>query len=526
MAENPASITSARPVRETVAETTCGKVRCTESRGVLAFKGVRYAATTAGVNRFLPPQPAPKWAGIRDALQWGASAPQVPNAGLSLPFYAWYSAIEPMNEDCLFLNVFTPALDTGKRPVMVWLHGGGWRNCAGSGPGWDGTHLAGAQDVVVVTVNHRLNGFGYLALDGSDERFADSGNAGMLDLVMALQWVRDNAAAFGGDPNNVTIFGQSGGAAKTIGLLATPAARGLFHKAIIQSTSGGMRIAGQEEAVRMAAELAAALGLKRLVGEDLQKLPMGTLLSAIEKSPGPFRPVIDGRTFIADPYYPAAPGISSEVPVMIGTTNTETTWYYAAHPENFSLELADVKRRVMRFLKLDPVAADALIDAYRSDYPAGSPCDILTAITTDYLFKRNALKIADLQSASARAPVYCYVFARETPVGNGRFRSPHSAEVPFIFGTTSQAEAFSGNGDDIQPVTAVMMASWASFARHGNPNNPAIPEWKAFGASDRQAMLLNVESRLVAYPGAASRAALEGLPYYEYSNDRSSFVKD
>jgi para-nitrobenzyl esterase len=513
-------------VRQTVAETTCGKVRGIEDRGVLAFKGMPYAATTAGANRFLPPQPAPKWAGIRDALQWGASAPQVPNAGFSLPFYAWYAAIEPMNEDCLFLNVFTPAIGAGKRPVMVWLHGGGWRNCAGSGPGWNGAHLAREQDVVVVTANHRLNGFGYLALDEADERFADSGNAGMLDLVMALQWVRDNAAAFGGDPNNVTIFGQSGGAAKTIGLLATPAARGLFHKAIIQSTSGGMRIAGREEAARMAAELAEVLGVKRLVAEDLQKLPMDTLLSALEKAPGPFRPVIDSRTFFADPYFPAAPGISSDVPVMTGTTNTETTWYYAAHPDNFSLGFADAKRRVMRFLKLDTVAADALIDAYRSDYAGGTASDILTAITTDYLFKRNALKIADLQSASATAPVYCYVFARETPVGNGRFRSPHSAEVPFIFGTTPEAEAFSGNGSDIQPVTGIMMATWAGFARHGNPNNPAIPEWKAFSESNRQTMLLNAESRLVPYPGTISRAALEGLPYYEYSNDRSSFVKD
>ena len=446
--------------------------------------------------------------------------------GYTLPFYAWYSAIEPIGEDCLFLNVFTSGLGTGKRPVMVWLHGGGWRCFASSTPGTDATGLARAQDVVVISVNHRLNGFGFLSLDGSHERFADSGNVGLLDLVMALQWVRDNAAAFGGDPDNVTIFGQSGGAAKVAALLAMPAAKGLFHKAIVQSTSGGMRIAGRDEAVRMAAELAGVLGMARLSGDDLQKLPMDVLLSAVEKASGPFRPMIDGRNFFADPFSPAAPVTSVDVPLMAGAANTESTWYYAANPGNFSLDYADVKRRLARFFKLDAAAVDALIDAYRTSYPAYDTSDVLTAITTDYLYKRNTMKIALLQSASARAPVYHYVFARETPIGNGRFRSPHSAEIPFIFGTTAAAEAHCGTGSDIAPMTERMMATWAAFARNGNPNNPTIPEWKTFKEPDRLTMILKVESRLESDPGGAARAALDGLPYYEYSNDRSSFVKN
>ena len=247
-----------------VAETTNGKVRGMLLDGVAVFRGVRYGASTAGANRFLPPQPAAPWAGIRDATDWSCSAPQLTKPTYADPFYAWYAAIRDMSEDCLFLNVFTPGLDNGRRPVMVWLHGGGWGNFASSAPGFDGTNLARAQDVVVVSMNHRLNVFGFLQLDKSHERFADSGSAGVLDLVMALRWVRDNAATFGGDPANVTIFGQSGGAAKTAALLAMPAAKGLFHKAIVQSTSGGLRIAGREEAARMAADLGKAMELNAL----------------------------------------------------------------------------------------------------------------------------------------------------------------------------------------------------------------------------------------------------------------------
>ena len=509
-----------------VAETTNGKVRGRAEHGALAFRGVRYGATTAGGNRFLPPHTPAKWGGIADAGHWSASAPQAATPAHASPFYSWYSKIEAISEDCLFLNVFTPRLDDGKRPVMVWLHGGGWRGFASSAPGCDGTCLAREQDVVVVTVNHRLNGFGFLDLDDTDPRFADAGNAGLLDLVLALRWVRDNAGVFGGDPGNVTLFGQSGGASKTAALLAMPAARGLFHKAIIQSTSGGMRVANRDEAARMVSELAVALGVRRLGGEALQKLPMDELLSAIEKAPGPFRPVVDGRSLHRDPYFPDAPEIAADVPVMAGTTNTETTWYYDAYPNNFLLEISDVRRRLMRFLKLDGGAVDALIDVYRSGCPDVNPSDILTAITTDYLFKRNTLRIASLHAASGRAPVYCYVFARETPVGNRRFRSPHAAELPFIFGTTDVAAGQCGSGDDIQPMTKIMMATWAAFARQGDPNNSMIPAWKPFTGAERQTMVLNVESQLLSDPGGAARAALDGLPYYDYSNDRASFLKD
>jgi para-nitrobenzyl esterase len=509
-----------------IAETTNGKLRGAAVDGVCVFKGVRYADTATGANRFRPPQPPRKWAGIQDALSCGASAPQLPVPKNTDPFYSWYSAIQPVSEDCLFLNVFTPGIGDAKRPVMFWIHGGRWQEFSGTAPGFDGTSLARAQDVVVITVNHRLNAFGFLQLEGSGEGFADSGNAGLLDLVMALHWVRDNAVAFGGDPGNVTIFGQSGGGSKIAAILAMRAAKGLFHKAIIQSSAGGMRLASEEEATRQAAGLAKALEWNRLGGRELQKLPMEILLSALSVAGGPFRAMIDRRNFDTDPFHPAAPSTSAHVPVMAGCTNTESTYYLRVDPKNFFLEYCDVKRRLMRFLDIEGARADGLIEAYRAVYPVYEPSEILMMITSDYVFKRNTFKIASLQASSASAPVYAYLFDHNTPVEGGRMRSPHTTEVPFIFGTTAAAEAHVGRGPDMEPMTESMMVTWASFARAGNPNNPRVPAGKPFKVSDRQTMVLNVESRPAVDPGGQARAALEGLPHFDYGHSIESFVKN
>ena len=515
-----------RPARaaDPVVDTTNGKIRGTTTDGVHVFKGIRYGDTTAGENRFMPTRPAKKWPGIKDATAWGASAPQ--QSETQDPFYAWYTAIQPMSEDCLFVNVFTPGLkDNHRRPVMVWLHGGSWVSCAGTAPGFDGTNLARAQDVVVVTVNHRLNIFGYLRLDDPDPRFADAGNAGMLDLLAALRWVRDNAEHFGGNPNNVTIFGQSGGAAKVIALMGMPAARGLFHKAIVESCSGGMRIDSQEEAAAQSHSLAGNLGLTTLTGSALQALPMEKLLAALKPIADPFRPVLDGRSFHTDPFYPAAPAFSANIPLMIGNANTETSYYIRVDPKNFSIEMPDVKRRLKRFLRTDDAPVDTLIEAYRTAYPTYNPYEILMMLTTDDLFKRNTLKVASLQAVASKSPVYAFVFARETPIENGNIHAPHTSEVPFIFGTTQAAAAQCGTGSDLLPMTRTMQATWASFARHGNPNNPTIPHWAPSNDQTRQTMVLNVESKMSADPGGQARASLDGLPYYEYSTSRTAFVK-
>ena len=376
-----------------VVETACGKLRGVRNGASISFKGIPYAASTAGANRFLPPAPVTPWAGIRDADTFGNSAPQ--NAEKPSPLNAWYVSLQPMSEDCLYLNVYTPELQARKlRPVMVWLHGGGWATCSGTAPGFDGSALAAHGDVVVVTVNHRLNMFGYLDLSGSDERFADAGNAGVLDLVAALRWVRDNAHAFGGDPNNVTIFGQSGGASKVTLLMKTAAAKGLFHKAIAQSVSGGLRLDGPDEAARQAAQLATALGLPRADGAALQKLPVAQLLAAMKTVPDAFRPVIDQRSFTRNPYDPNAGSLGLDVPLLIGNAATEMTLFLAANPANFTVTTPDVQNRLSRFLHIDAARTGQLMEAYQPYLPGASPFDLLAQITTDYVFRRNTMEIA------------------------------------------------------------------------------------------------------------------------------------
>jgi para-nitrobenzyl esterase len=509
--------------RGPVVETSHGRLRGLLNGGTHVFRGVRYAASTAGSNRFRPPVDVEAWTGTRDAVEFGASAPQRRVRENEDPFFSWYSAIREISEDCLFLNIFTPGPD-GKRPVMVWIHGGGWREFSGTAPGFDGTALARAQDVVVITLNHRLNAFGFLQLGGADERFADAGNAGLLDVVMALHWIRDNAEAFGGDPGNVTLFGESGGASKIAAILAMRAACGLFHKAILQSSAGGLRLASAEEAERQAARFAQALGSETLDGQALQELSMERLLEAQARVGGAFRGMVDERSFDGGPFDHSAPAFAADVPIMAGCTNTEATYYLRHDPRNFTLDLREVRLRLVRLLEIDPRTADRLIEAYRAEYPGSAPSDLMIMLGTDFVFKRNTYRIAALQAASARAPVYAYLFERETPIEGGRMRSPHTSEVPFIFGTADAARACVGAGEDIQPMTERMMACWAAFARHGDPNNATIPPWRPFSDPDRLTMVLGLKSRLALDPGGRARAALEALPYFGYGHSLTAFA--
>jgi para-nitrobenzyl esterase len=500
---------------EPIVETACGKVRGIQQAGVTVFRGIRYGESTAGA-RFLPPVAAKPRAGIFDATANGNSAPQIP--GAAYPIAAWYTKIEPVSEDCLFLNVFTPsATQAAKKPVMVWLHGGAWMNCAGSAPGFDGTNLARDGDVVVVTVNHRINIFGHMKVESQDERFADSGNTGVLDMVLALRWVRDNIAGFGGDPNNVTIFGQSGGAAKVATLMAFPPAHGLFHKAIMQSFSGGAHMRTAEEAARMAHSVAVAAGLQRADAEALQALPMERLIATIKVMTDAVYPIIDDKNFSHHPYDPVMAKGAAGIPLLIGNAATEATWFMGFDMKNFDLQDADARNRIARYLSIDAAATSRVIDAYRATLKEPTSTDLLIAIVSDYQFRKNTMKFAAMRASQGSAPVYYYVFDWRTPVYGGVLRTPHTLEVPFVFGATEAAAASVGNGPEVAALTKTIQSVWTSFARNGSPQTAATPEWPTYQSQTKPAMMISLDSKVSQDPGGSAREAIANLPDYEYA---------
>ena len=418
-----------------IAPTSAGKVRGTVVQDIKIFKGIPYGGTTAGRNRFMPPTKPTAWTGTRDALAFGPTAPQTVGAA------AGQSDGPAEGEDCLVLNVFTPALGDGrKRPVMVWLHGGGFSTGSGSGRILDGTNLARTGDAVVVTINHRLNVFGFTYLGealGSD--FALSGAVGMLDIVAALQWVRDNIDRFGGDPNLVTIFGQSGGGRKVAALMSMPSAKGLFHRAVIES-GAVLRLTERADAVHYTSLLLAELGLKAGQVRELQNAPMARLLAAnaavIDKltvrAPGwtANSPMVDGKALPSHPWDPAAPALSAAIPLLIGYARTEETLYDRPTPEKLALDEAGLKQRVAARLGANP---ERVIDAYRRAHPEATPWDLHILIATDHPRGTYARELAKRKANQGAAPAFLYRFDWETPEGGGHMRSPHTIEVQFVF---------------------------------------------------------------------------------------------
>ncbi len=501
---------------EPVVETTAGRVRGFSAPGVQTFRGIRFGESTGGRRRFMPPAKARGWAGVKDATAYGNSCAQIP--GAAYPIAAWYTKIEPVSEDCLFLNVYTPSATRAKRrPVMVWLHGGAWGNCAGSAPGFDGTHLARDNDVVVVTINHRINIFGHMALETHDKRFADSGNTGVLDMVLALQWVRDNIAAFGGDAKNVTIFGQSGGAAKVATLMAFPPARGLFHKGIMESFSGGIHLRTPEEAADMAFRCAKAAGLQKADAQAMQALPMDQLIATMKTMTDAVYPILDHRNFSHHPYDPSLPPQAADVPLMIGNAATECTWWMGSDMKNFTLEDAETRRRIARYLSVDAAETSRLVDIYRDANPGATPMDTMITLITDFQFRKNTMHIADMKALEGTAPTYYYVFDWKTPVYGGALRTPHTLEVPFVFGSTEAAAASVGNGPEVAQLTKTFQGTWTAFARSGNPDNPTLPHWPRYDGTSKPTMMINVQSRVENDPGGVARKAIAGLPAYEYA---------
>jgi para-nitrobenzyl esterase len=507
-------------IQNVIAETSRGRVRGINADGIRIFKGVPYAAPTDGPNRFRLAKPAVPWTGVRDTFAFGPMCPQ--NSGPRPSFAASWATEQPMSEDCLVLNIWTPALrDHHKRPVMVWFHGGGFANGSGANPVYDGTNLARKGDVVVVTLNHRLNVFGhlYLARSGGAE-YAESGNLGLLDLVAALHWIHTNIAEFGGDPANVTIFGQSGGGAKVSMLMAMPQTRGLFHRAIVQS---GSRLDG------LTADEANANALTFLKAADvpvtdlsrLQKLPFDQLLAILRKvmasgSQVNFSPVVDGRFLPKAPWLPDAPASSATVPMMIGTTRTETTALIgASDPSAFSLDEAGLRKKLSTWLPANDI--DRVVAGYRKAALGATPSDLFFAITTARRVRQQAWAQAERKAAQNGAAVWLYELDWATPVDDGKWKSPHSLDLAFVFDNVARSESMVGRGGDQRALADQMSAAWLAFAHAGNPNNKASPQWPPFRVPERATMVFDAKPRVENDFRGDERQLLASLPLVRVS---------
>lgn len=472
-----------------VVRTTSGQVAGYMENDIYIYKGIPYAKA----ERFMPPTAPDAWEGIRSSRAYGPTCPQAKRMG-------WYSDESAFSfnwddgfpdEDCLRVNVWTPGVDDGKkRPVMVWLHGGGY--AAGSGqelPSYDGTNMAKEHDVVVVTLNHRLNVLGFLDLSSFGAKYAKSGNVGLMDLVAALQWVHDNIGAFGGDPANVTIFGQSGGGGKVSTLLATPSANGLFHKAIVQSGSM-LRTMDARYSRRIGEETVRLLGLDAASIDSLARVPYNELLAAGEKAVANVRqqaekegdvscfifgwaPTVDGNVLPAQPFDPVAPAQSKDIPVMIGTTLHEFT----ASTYVPAFRTIGQEQAVGMLRQKYGDRTDEFVSLFGKVYPGYQPKDLMDV---DFTFRPGAVEQASLKASQGGAPVYMYMFAWESPVMDGILRSTHCMEIPFVFDNALRHASMTGGGADAQALAKKMSTAWANFARTGNPNAEGLPEWPAF----------------------------------------------
>ncbi len=482
-----------------------GPVRGLYEDGISVFKGVRYGAPPVGKLRFRPSiRPLP-WKEPLDAFKFGNRAIQGKGFGAD-------AADAPlMDEDCLFLNVWTPATDNNKRPVMVWLHGGGFSSGSGAEQFTDGKNLARKGDVVVVTVNHRLNVFGFLQLgDEWGPEYSSSGQAGMLDIVLSLEWVKSNIKNFGGDPDNVTIFGESGGGRKVAMLMAMEPAKGLFHKAIIQSGSG-LDAPSKREAVNMGQELLKKLGINKgdkdaLISIDALKIFDAQPMASISGSNAPgeltvpttgFIPCVDGITLKRKPFIPDAPAISADIPLMIGSNKDEMSIFRTGNPKYGKYTNEDFEAHVHEVL---PAKANELIPAIREAFPDYSPTDLINVAESLKGYWIATVFQAERKAAQAKAPVYVYLMAWETRADNGRLRAHHALDVPLVFNNVESMRSMVGEGPEPQKMADIMSSAWIAFARTGNPNTEGLPDWPNYDTQNRSTMVFDTICRVTNNP--------------------------
>lgn len=495
-----------------VVQTASGRVRGVVKFGVNQFWGVPYAASTADANRFMPPVKMTPWTGVRDCFEVGNRAPQDADGPISEVFAL--DRQEPMGEDCLNLNVFTPGLGSGNRPVMVWLHGGGFAGGSGNWILYEGTNLARKENVVVVSVTHRLNLFGFLHLSdlGGGERWVNSSNMGMQDIVAALTWIKENIAAFGGNPSNVTAFGQSGGGGKVTTLMAMPSAKGLMHRAIAMSGSA-IRGVTRENATRATQQFLAKLGIRPDHLDRLQDLTWQQLQGAFYSEPRiqglAGGPVVDGRILPRDQWSPDAPAVSADVPLMMSSVETEDAWNDPPPP--LQMPEDEMFTRVRRIVRNDDAKAREMVALYRKTHPGISNTDVYLIMNADNTRRANAQLLCELKAAQGKAPAYLYFFNWRSPVHKGQMKAYHTLDIPFALYNIDQAASMTGAMQDRYALAHKMSAAFAAFAKTGNPNHADLPMWPAFNPRTYPTMVFGNDCKVVNDPNRDERLALKAI---------------